>query len=92
MKKEGDRKICEECKSQGINIEIVCKRIIFKGEERLSFRNPDGSAHFNPIEQPDGSIVFEHTPTIKTPLEVWQDEVEERISKIERQLGRVWGE
>jgi hypothetical protein len=87
MKQEGDRKICQFCKLQGINTEIICKKIIFEGEERLSWRNPDGSAHFSPIEDKDHHVTFEHTPTVKTALEVWQMEIEEKIREIQRQVG-----
>lgn len=87
MKQEGDRKICPECKANGIDIEIVCKKITFQGEERLSWRNPDSSPHFSPEEDETGKVTFLHTPTVKTPLEVWQMEMEERIIRIERSLG-----
>lgn len=91
-KKEGDRKICPECKAEGINIEIVCKKITFKGEERLSWRNPDSSPHFSPTEDLEGNVTFEHTPTVFTPLEIWQQEIEERLARIERTSGIIIGE
>ena len=91
-KKEGDRKICPECKAEGINIEIICKKITFKGEERLSWRNPDGSAHFDPVENPDKTVTFVHVPTVFTPLEIWQQEIEERLARIERTSGIIIGE
>ena len=97
MKKEGDRKICQECKSKGINIEIVCKKITFKGEERLSYRNPDGSAHFD-IELDDngqpkldkkGYVILTHTPTIKTELDIWKEEMEDRMRRVEKEVGII---
>lgn len=87
MKQEGDRKICQECKDNGIDIEIVCKKITFQGEDRLSWRNPDGSAHFNVEEDQDGKITFVHTPTVLTAEEIWKSEIEDRLSRIERSLG-----
>lgn len=89
MKKEGDRKICQFCKLQGINSEIVCKLVKYQGEERLSWRNADGSSHFSPVEDKDGHVTFEHTPTIRTQLDIWQQEMEERIRRIEREVGIV---
>jgi len=87
MKKEGDRKICQECKANGIDIEIVCKKITFQGEERLSWRNPDGSPHFNVEEDGSGKVTFIHTPTVLTPQEVRMMEFEERLARVERSLG-----
>ena len=87
MKKEGDRKICQFCKLQGINVEIVCKKVKYQGEERLSWRNADSSPHFSPVEDKDGRVTFEHTPTVRTELQVWQEEMEERIRRVEREVG-----
>jgi hypothetical protein len=89
LKREGDRKICSECQVNGINIEIVCKKITFKGDERLSWRNPDGSPHFDFVEHLDGTVTYPHTPTVLTPLEVWQSEIEERLASIERSTGII---
>lgn len=81
MKKEGDRKICKEC-----NIEIHVAKLRYQGEERLSWRNPDGTSHFEYLED---EKKFVHTPTVLTPLEMWQSEIEERIVRVERMNGIV---
>ena len=77
MKKEGDRKICVECQ-----IEIHVERKVDTMGERLSWRNPDGSAHFS-LE--DGQFV--HTPTKYTTNDLRIMELEDRISRLERQIG-----
>lgn len=84
QKQEGARKICKDC-----NTQIICKRITFQGEERLSWRNPDGSAHFEYNEE---TKQFDHTPTTLTSDQVWKSEIEERLVFLERQFGKVWGE
>ena len=86
MKKEGDRKICEYCKAQGITIEIHCAKIMFKGEEKLSWRNPDGSAHFDYNPDIDG---YEHVPTRRTMEDVRFMELEDRVDRIEKLVGIV---
>lgn len=96
-KQEGDRKICNVCQANGINAEIVCKKM---RDGNISWRNFDGSAHFYPeldelgnvIEDTNGHVVFEHCPITKTPLEIWQSEIEERIARIERTTGIRFGE
>lgn len=90
QKQEGQRMICPECKANGIDIEIVCKKIVFQGEERLSWRNPDSSAHFNPEEDQFGKVTFVHTPTVLTSEEIWKSEIEDRLARVERQLGIMW--
>ena len=89
QKVEGARKICTDCKNNGINIEIHCVKVSDSFGERLTWKNPDNSSHFYYNEETE---MFEHTPTVMTPLEVWQSEMEERLSRIERQMGLVWGE
>lgn len=81
MKKEGDRKVCVDCQ-----IEVHVERIVFRGEERLSWRNPDGSAHF---EYDEEKKTFLHTPTKSTPQDIRIEEIEERLARCERQLGIV---
>lgn len=48
-----NRKICQECK-----IEIHQEVKSYNGEEKMSWRNPDGSPHFY---YEDGKFI--HTPT-----------------------------
>ena len=80
MKQEGDRRICKEC-----NVEIHVERRNDSFGERLSWRNADGSAHFSK----DGEQII-HTPTKSTPEDVWKEEIEERLLKMERKLGIMW--
>lgn len=97
IKQEGARMICKECKSNGINAEIICKKM---KDGNLSWRNFDGSAHFYPEldelgnvkENAEGHVIFIHTPITKTPLEIWQQEIEEKIARLERTTGIMWGE
>ena len=97
QKQEGDRRICSECQTNGINSEIICKKM---KDGNLSWRNFDGSAHFYPVlddlgnvkEDESGHVMFEHCPITKTPLEVWQQEIEERLARVERTTGIMWGE
>lgn len=79
LKEEGATMHCKKC-----DVQLKCKRITFQGEERLSWRNWDGSAHYGKNEE-TGEI--EHYPIVKTALEGWQMEMEERIIRIERSLG-----
>lgn len=81
MKKEGDRKICGECK-----VEIICKRITDTAGERLSWRNVDGSPHF---AFDDETKSFIHTPTINTERDIWREEIEERLARLEHDAGIV---
>ena len=77
MKKEGDRKICLEC-----SVEIHVEKRNDSFGERLSWRNADGSAHFT-IEE--GQLI--HTPTNKK--DGWKMEIEDRLERIEKELGIV---
>ena len=80
MKKtEGARMICQDCQ-----VEIHCEKIVFQGEERLSWRNADGSAHYS-IEE--NRLV--HTPTMRTKYDVELMEVKDRLERIEKELGIV---
>lgn len=79
LKQEGATMICKKC-----NVQVKCVKITFQGEERLSWRNWDGSAHYGKNEE-TGEI--EHYPIVKSVLEIWQQEVEERLMRIERQMG-----
>lgn len=97
QKEESDRKICKVCQTNGINSEIICKKM---RDGSLSWRNFDGSAHFYPElddlgnvkEDKNGHVIFNHTPIVKTPLEIWQQEIEERLARVERTSGIRWGE
>lgn len=82
LKQEGQTIICKKC-----NVQIKCKKITFQGEERLSWRNWDGSAHFGKNVETGET---EHYPIVKTALEGWQMEIEDRISRVERQVGIMW--
>jgi len=84
LKEEGATMVCTKC-----NVKLKCKRITFQGEEGLSWRNWDGSAHYGKNEE-TGQI--EHYPIVKTELEIWQQEIEERLIRAERQLGIMWRE
>lgn len=81
LKEEGARMVCKTCQ-----VEIHCKRM---HDDRLSWRNADGSSHWIKNEE---TGQFEHCPTKMTPMEVWQSEIEERLARIERQMGIMWGE
>lgn len=82
LKEEGATMHCNKC-----DVQLKCKRITFQGEERLSWRNWDGSAHYGKNED-TGEI--EHYPIKKTQLEGWQMEIEDRIARVERQVGIMW--
>jgi len=88
-KQEGDRKICQVCQKQGINSEIHVEKVSDKFGERLSWKNSDGSSHFA-AEEENGLVTFIHVPTIKTENDVRFMELEDRISRIERQVGIMW--
>lgn len=79
MKQEGDRKICHDC-----DVEIHVEKRNDSFGERLSWRNADGSAHFT-IEE--GQLV--HTPTKTTKHDIWRQEIEDRLERIEKELGIV---
>ena len=68
-----ERKICQECK-----IEIHQEVKSYNGEEKLSWRNPDGSPHYF-FE--DGKFV--HTPTRDGYLEV-------RLKTLEAEVAALW--
>lgn len=82
MKKEGDRKICQECE-----IEIHVVKRTFQGVETLRWCNPDGSAHFYVDEE---TKQYVHTPTAKTKNDIWRQEIEERLARVEKQVGIIW--
>ena len=79
--KEGDTYICKKC-----NTQVRVKKIQFQGDERLSHRNPDGSPHFYYDED---KKEYKHTPTKMTEDDVWKMEMEERVSRLERENGIV---
>ena len=81
MKREGDRRICQECE-----IEIHVVRINDSFGERLRWSNPDGSAHFSVDEE---TKQYVHTPTVKTKNDIWRMEIEDRLERIEKELGIV---
>lgn len=81
LKKEGDRKLCTECQ-----IEIHVRKINDRFGERLRWCNPDGSPHFY-FDEETGN--FEHMPTKASAEDIRIDELEERVSRLERQIGIV---
>lgn len=89
IKQEGARMICKFCQSNGINAEIICKKM---KDGRLSWRNADGSSHFSAEDDGKGNVTFVHTPTIGTAEDIKFQEIDDRLGRIERQLGIMWGE
>lgn len=79
MKKEGDRKICQECK-----IEIHVIKVNDSFGERLRWSNPDNSSHFTVDEE---TKQYVHTPTKATKEDIRFEEFEERLRRVERELG-----
>jgi len=81
MKKEGDRKICQECQ-----IEIHVRKVTDSFGERLRWSNPDGSSHFMVDEE---THQYVHTPTKATKSDLRFEEIEDRLARIEKELGIV---
>ena len=50
---EGQKQICPDCKADGRDIEIHAENKPYQGQDRLSWRNPDGSSHAKKTAQGD---------------------------------------
>jgi len=72
MPQANERKICQQCR-----IEIHTERVEFNGDEKYSWRNPDGSPHFF---YEDGQFI--HTPTQWGYLDVRLKEIEAKLDSV----------
>ena len=69
-------------------IEIHVVKVNDSFGERLRWSNPDGSSHFMVDEE---TKQYVHTPTKATENDIWKQEMEERLARLERVISQTTG-
>ena len=84
----GEKKTCPVCKEEGFTVEITAVESEYQGNKRLSWKNPDGTAHIK--RQDDGTWMHTRLTTApeqsKLITQTISPELDEIIQGCEKQM------
>ena len=84
----GEKKTCQVCKEKGFTVEINAVESEYQGNKRLSWKNPDGTAHIK--RQDDGTWMHTRLTTApeqsKLITQTISPELDEIIQGCEKQM------